>query len=100
MQGWRWSCSPTHTHTHFEMMTKHPRHASLLFHTLSLTEVRALDDPELTVAAEGAHGYVRGEDLLYGRAFFLVPHHRHHAVHAVHAVHGEIPEASLLEGQG
>lgn len=69
------------------------------FHTLSLTEVRTLDHPEVTVASEGARGYVRGEDLLYSRAFFLIPHHRHHPA-AVHTVHGKIPEAFLLEGQG
>lgn len=88
-----------HTHTHLEMMTKHRRHA---FHTVSLTEVRALHDPELTVAAEGAHGHVRGRHLPVGRAFCPVPHHRHNpvALHTVHTVHGKIPEAVLLEGQG
>lgn len=67
-------------------------------HTLSLTEVRALDDPEPTVAAEGADGSVGGDDV-YARAKFFIPHHCHQPA-AVQAIHGEIPEALLLEGQG
>lgn len=73
--------------------------SSLLFHTLSLTEVRTLDDPEMTLAAKGTHGYVRGRDPHVCRAFFLIPHHRQYPA-SVHTVHGKIPEAFLLEGQG
>lgn len=66
------------------------------FNSPSLTEVGALDDPEVTLAAEGARGEI---GISRGGAFFLVPHHCHHAA-AVQAVHGEVPEAPLLEGQG
>lgn len=61
----------------------------------SLTQVGALDDPEVTLAAEGARGEIDGR----GGAFFLVPHHCHQAV-TVLAVHGKVPEDLLLEGQG
>lgn len=64
----------------------------------SLTEVGALHDPEVTLAAEGARGEIGGR-IRRGGAFFLVPHHCHH-VAAVQAVHGKVPEDLLLEGQG
>lgn len=67
------------------------------FDSPSLTKVGALDDPKVTLAAEGARGEI-GEPVR-GGAFFLVPHHCHHAA-TVQAVHGEVPEALLLEGQG
>lgn len=64
----------------------------------SLTEVGALDDPEVTLAAKGARGEIGGR-VRRGGAFFLVPHHCHHSA-AVLAVHGKVPEDLLLEGQG
>lgn len=89
--------------------TRHPRHAAI--HPLhkdaqkdheanrpSLTQVGALDDPEVALAAEGAGGEIGG-GVHRGGAFFLVPHHGHHSA-AVQAVHGKVPEDLLLKGQG
>lgn len=64
----------------------------------SLTQVGALDDPQVTLAAEGARGKIGGR-IRRGGAFFLVPHHGHHSV-AVQAVHGKVPEDLLLKRQG
>lgn len=84
----------TSLQTHSGMMTKQTG----LLDSPPLTEVGALDDPEVTLAAEGARGKV-GDRVHRAGTFFLVPHHCHHSA-AVLAVHGKVPEDLLLEGQG
>lgn len=110
--GFRWSCKTgcvtlTHAVVHpvfFPCWTSTKTHRNddkartAEFDSPSLTEVGALDDPEVTLAAEGARGEIGG-GICRGGAFFLVPHHCHHSA-VVQAVHGEVPEAPLLEGQG